>query len=278
MDASRDLYIGQTNKYDKVPLDYSSPSGDFRGKGYELKNEIVSPVYEKLDRRGNRFDLPVNININDSYRTKITNFLYQTRRNYTLPTIVNEEVFVGLEYKLTKLESANNLIAYRGMEILPLDNDEVRIIIRKNFQQLQGSGIFKQSTVDDVTSLTPLIVTDKNTGITVASFKNGVLPRVTSNLFKVKFMNAVNRVQKNVKVPVNTNQFTALVSLCYDVSLDKLMTSKMLNVLNKEKYNEVASYFLDFSEQILPNGNKILNEKLFNRRLLEAELFSNINL
>ena len=52
----------------------------------------------------------------------------------------------------------------------------------------------------------------------------------------------------------------------------------MLNVLNKEKYNEVASYFLDFSEQILPNGNKILNEKLFNRRLLEAELFSNINL
>ena len=54
----------------------------------------------------------------------------------------------------------------------------------------------------------PISVTDNSTGITVLSFKNGVVTQIINQIYKVDIAQAINIVQRQVKVPVNRQTTT----------------------------------------------------------------------
>ena len=76
-------------------------------------------------------------------------------------------------------------------------------------------------------------------------------------------------VLDGVKVDINDNQFSALVSFCYNVGARALFESTLLRLLNQGKYQEAADQFLRWDKagigQVLPG--------LSRRRRAERSLF-----
>lgn len=71
-----------------------------------------------------------------------------------------------------------------------------------------------------------------------------------------------------VKVPLNQNQFDALVSFTYNVGERAFRTSTLLRKLNEQDYIEAANQLLRWRYD---NGTEI--QGLLNRRIAEKELF-----
>jgi lysozyme len=80
-----------------------------------------------------------------------------------------------------------------------------------------------------------------------------------------EFERAVNRY---VQVPLNQNQFDALVDFAYNAGAQNLRTSTLLKLLNAKEYEEAAD---EFGKWVYGNGKKL--NGLVRRRFLEAELF-----
>ena len=80
-----------------------------------------------------------------------------------------------------------------------------------------------------------------------------------------KYEDAVNRY---VQVPINQNQFDALVSFCYNLGQEALRTSTLLKKLNNKDYNGAADAFLNW---VYAGGKKL--QGLVNRRTDERKLF-----
>jgi GH24 family phage-related lysozyme (muramidase) len=80
-----------------------------------------------------------------------------------------------------------------------------------------------------------------------------------------RFEKAVN---ENVKVPLNQNQFDALVSFTYNCGEGALQRSDLLKLLNQGKYKEAANQFDLWNK----SGGKVL-AGLVKRRAKEKELF-----
>ena len=79
-------------------------------------------------------------------------------------------------------------------------------------------------------------------------------------------------VTNYVKVPLNQNQFDALVSFSFNCGAGALKTSTLLQKLNSSDYNGTANEFLKWNKS---NG-KVLNG-LVKRRQEEKELFLKTN-
>lgn len=77
-----------------------------------------------------------------------------------------------------------------------------------------------------------------------------------------------NNVEKLVIVPLNQNQFDALVSFEYNIGYNAFKTSTLLKLLNQKKYKEAAEQFLVWNK----GGGKIL-AGLVRRREKEKALF-----
>ena len=77
-----------------------------------------------------------------------------------------------------------------------------------------------------------------------------------------------NNVSKLVKVPLNQNQFDALVSFEYNVGYGAFMNSTLLKLLNQKKYKEASEQFGRWKFA----GGKIL-AGLVKRREAEKQLF-----
>ena len=75
-------------------------------------------------------------------------------------------------------------------------------------------------------------------------------------------------VEEYVKVPLNQNQFDALVSWTYNLGPTSLKKSTMLKVLNKGNYDEVPEQIKRWNKA----RGQVLNG-LVRRRDAEAELF-----
>jgi lysozyme len=80
-----------------------------------------------------------------------------------------------------------------------------------------------------------------------------------------KFESAVNTT---VKVPLNQNQFDALVSLTYNIGIGAFKSSTLLKKLNAKDYKGAAEQFLRWNR----GGGRVLNG-LIKRRKIEMELF-----
>ena len=76
-------------------------------------------------------------------------------------------------------------------------------------------------------------------------------------------------VESSVNVPLNTNQFSALVSLVYNIGSGHFQRSPVLASLNQRHYLEAADNFLvhchNMAGEVLPG--------LHRRRMEERELF-----
>lgn len=77
-----------------------------------------------------------------------------------------------------------------------------------------------------------------------------------------------DEVSKVVKVPLNSNQFSALVSLCFNIGVGAFKKSTLLKLLNNKDYRGASKQFLRWNR----GGNKILSG-LTRRRVRERELF-----
>lgn len=75
-------------------------------------------------------------------------------------------------------------------------------------------------------------------------------------------------VEKLLKVPVNDNQFAALVSFAYNLGLTNLKQSTLLRYVNEKRFTDAAG---QFGKWINVNGKPIGG--LINRRNKEKELF-----
>lgn len=80
-----------------------------------------------------------------------------------------------------------------------------------------------------------------------------------------KFESAVNTA---VKVPLNQNQFDALVSLTYNIGSGAFKDSTLLKKLNAKDYKGAAAQFPRWNR----GGGRVLNG-LVKRRKIEMELF-----
>lgn len=79
-------------------------------------------------------------------------------------------------------------------------------------------------------------------------------------------------VNKNVKVPLNQNQFDALVSLGYNIGAGAFQSSTLLEKLNAGDELEAAAQFLVWNKGTI-NGVKQVIDGLANRRQDEKDLF-----
>ena len=77
-----------------------------------------------------------------------------------------------------------------------------------------------------------------------------------------------NYIEKLTKVPLNQNQFDALVSFEYNIGYSAFKNSTLLKLLNQKKYNLAAD---EFDKWIYANKKKL--NGLINRRKKEKELF-----
>lgn len=83
----------------------------------------------------------------------------------------------------------------------------------------------------------------------------------------------VDRVNKFVKVPLNQNQFDALVA--FDFNTGSLGTSTLLKKLNAGDYKGAAAQFAVWNKITDPEtGKKVVSTGLINRRKAEVALFN----
>lgn len=87
-------------------------------------------------------------------------------------------------------------------------------------------------------------------------------------LFSIIISKFEKKVSTLVTVPLSSNQFSALVSLTYNIGGSKLSTSSLLKRLNSHDYKGAADQFLVWDKQ-----NKRVLPGLEKRRRLERELF-----
>ncbi|TSD67606.1 lysozyme [Inquilinus sp. KBS0705] len=93
-------------------------------------------------------------------------------------------------------------------------------------------------------------------------------------LFKNTLGKYVDAVNNGVKVPLNQNQFDALVSFTYNLGTGVMATSTLVKMLNKGDYTAAADQFLlwdKITDQ--QNGKKIICKTLSKRREQERALF-----
>lgn len=80
--------------------------------------------------------------------------------------------------------------------------------------------------------------------------------------------NYVSAVIRMVHVPINQDQFDALVDFAYNAGIGALQTSTLLRLLNAHDYNGAS---MEFGKWVYADG-KVLNG-LATRRKLERKLF-----
>lgn len=88
------------------------------------------------------------------------------------------------------------------------------------------------------------------------------------SLLKTDLIIHCNNVSKLVKVPLNQNQFDALVSLEYNIGYGNFSRSTLLKLLNTKNYKDAAEQFAVWRL----GGGKIL-PGLVKRRKAEKDLF-----
>lgn len=98
--------------------------------------------------------------------------------------------------------------------------------------------------------------------------------KITSTEAERLLRNDLNRFEQAVttlvKVPINQNQFDALVSFTFNVGVNAFKNSTLLRLLNAKNYYGASNEFFKWNKG---NGGKVLTG-LTRRRTQEAKLFS----
>lgn len=106
---------------------------------------------------------------------------------------------------------------------------------------------------------------EKDTG----KYKGGISKKDAEDLLRQDLEQAENAVNKDVKVPLNQNQFDALVSFVFNVGAGKFNRSTLLKRLNNGEYDAVPAELARWNKA----GGEV-TPGLVTRRQKEAELWS----
>ena len=272
MDAELDLLPGQISFDITMPSNYVAPNGQFLGVGYNWESGTPEAIYEKVGSPQSMIS-PFNYRVTDDVRQEIADFIKESAKVFMVPQVYNKNTYIGIGHKLKPIEIANNMIAYRSSGYMDLDHPEVQRVIKNRFQELQGRGLLQKNNTFNRLLNTEIEVYDKDSSIYVCSFKYGVNRATIQKLLALDIQNAINVVEKNIKVPVSINQYMALVSLAFHVESKRLVNSKLFKKLNDSQYQLVGSHFLDFA-YTETEYRKLPTQEAYDQRLREAELFS----
>ena len=108
-------------------------------------------------------------------------------------------------------------------------------------------------------------------GIAVTLHDSSITKDQAISLMLDTLINYVSAVNRFVHVPLNQNQFDALVDFSYNAGIGALQTSTLLKLLNAHDYNGASN---EFGKWVHADG-KVLNG-LVVRRELERKLFLGI--
>lgn len=99
-------------------------------------------------------------------------------------------------------------------------------------------------------------------------FQKPITQERAAQILMMDMTYAQQAVERLVKVPLNENQFAALVSFVYNIGEGAFAASTLLRLLNKGRYDEAAS---EFNRWIHAGGKRL--EGLIRRRRAERGLF-----
>lgn len=99
-------------------------------------------------------------------------------------------------------------------------------------------------------------------------FKCGITKERAMEILRSDVATAENTVNKLVKVPLNQNQFDALVSFVFNIGETQFASSTLLSKLNNRDYNSVPN---QLNRWVHGSGKKLPG--LINRRRDEGDLF-----
>lgn len=106
-------------------------------------------------------------------------------------------------------------------------------------------------------------------GHTFGVHKGMTITQAQADAFLQQDLNkVVDRIEPMIKVPLNDNQFAALVSFAFNVGAENFRTSTLLKKLNKGDYSSVPAELARWNK----NDGKVM-PGLVNRRAQEAALF-----
>ncbi|MEC9291379.1 MAG: lysozyme [Pseudomonadota bacterium] len=103
-------------------------------------------------------------------------------------------------------------------------------------------------------------------------FSEGISEIEAEDLLKRDVQVATDAVRTHVSVPLNQNQFDALVSFGYNVGAKNFEDSTLIKRLNNGAYDEAASEFKRWNK-ITVDGKKVVSRGLIKRRAREEALF-----
>ena len=130
--AEIDLLDGQLSKFDRVPVNYSSP--------YNTNKTPAEPTYEKLNSHREKFLDPNTFSYDSSFMSELQQFIYTQQPVYVYPTNIDNGVYIGAGHKLDPIEIANNMMAYRNSGFLPLNDDAVQKVVEEKIDMFGSAG------------------------------------------------------------------------------------------------------------------------------------------
>lgn len=103
--------------------------------------------------------------------------------------------------------------------------------------------------------------------------RGDVITQPKANLFLSEDIRFAKKVLENeVKVVLNDNQKTALISFIFNVGVGAFKKSTLLKKLNNEQYNEVPKELMRWIYATV-NNQKVIVEGLKNRRTKEVKMW-----
>ncbi len=94
------------------------------------------------------------------------------------------------------------------------------------------------------------------------------------NLLKSTLKPMENAVFRAIKVPVSPDQYSALLSLTYNIGVTEFLKSHLLGCLNRGDYRGAADEFLRWIHCRDPISNReVISQDLLDRRTAERALF-----
>jgi lysozyme len=95
-----------------------------------------------------------------------------------------------------------------------------------------------------------------------------IAPIQAEGILKAILVDYESAVNRYVSVPINQNQFDALVDFAYNAGAQNLRTSTLLKLLNKGQYAQAAN---EFDKWVMGGGKRLGG--LVTRRAQEKQLF-----
>ena len=99
-------------------------------------------------------------------------------------------------------------------------------------------------------------------------FSNGITEEEAENILKKDLLYTAAAIMRLITVPLSDNQYSALLSYCFNCGTGALQASTLRSKLNREEYTGAAS---EFPKWCFAKGIRL--KALYNRRIREMNLF-----